>query len=793
MPQRRFKLAIAYGLLLLPAVILQASHAVRSGRNSPLTWAPAHSPARAEYDDFVRAFGPGDVVVISWQGCTIESRALDTVADVLQRDPRFFSEEEWLFDRVTSGRQLMQHLVAADVPVAEAIDRLRGSFIGPDGRSTWLVVGLTERGLMRRGELVGQIQQVIANHASIPPVAQHLAGPVMDGDAVDQASASTLQQLAVPSAIVVFCVTLLTLNSCRAAVIVFACSIYCQALTLALVSLCGDSMSALLIVLPPLIQVLAVAGGIHLVNYYDAAVASCDPRTAAQQALRVGWLPCVLSAGTTAVGMASLMVSELKPIRAFGAYSTAGLLITTGIVLAVVPVALAFCRVRPVPTRTESHGAATASSTVDGVTRWVDTLAWFHGPIVVVFILIMAIAGVGWLRLTTSIRIETMFSPESDLLADYRWLESRVAPMVPIEVVATFDADCPFGVNERLELVHRIEQQLATCQHVKGTLSAWTFMPPVNSYPPKARNTQQSIDGPTNMMLESAQPQWMQLGFLSRHNQTQRWRIRGAVSALASIDYGRLLSVIRDQVEPAILDDRGQAYAGVSLQATGIMPVVHEIQRQLMSDLRTSYLTAFLIIAIVMTIFQGGVIAGLLAMIPNVFPTLVIFGGLGWCEIPVDIGSVMTASVALGVAVDDTLHFLTHFQRSLHAGLNRREAVSQACRHCGRAMMQSSLICGAGMAVFAVSDFLPTARFAWMMVALFLAALAGDLILLPALLLGPWGRLWSPDVKLVAAYTKSAASSVSPGPKPSSTHGPLGRAVLRRSRINTTVGDDMLP
>ena len=97
------------------------------------------------------------------------------------------------------------------------------------------------------------------------------------------------------------------------------------------------------------------------------------------------------------------------------------------------------------------------------------------------------------------------------------------------------------------------------------------------------------------------------------------------------------------------------------------------------------------------------------------------------------------------------------------------------------------------MAVFAVSDFLPTARFAWMMVALFMAALAGDLILLPALLLGPWGRLWQPDPSQIADYRSSAASMVNPGPNPSSTHGPPAPVMLRRSRMKTTVGDDMLP
>jgi len=248
-----------------------------------------------------------------------------------------------------------------------------------------------------------------------------------------------------------------------------------------------------------------------------------------------------------------------------------------------------------------------------------------------------------------------------------------------------------------------------------------------------------------------AEQQWTAMRLLSRTDDQQQWRIRGFVSAVEPIDYGELLAGIRGRLQS------GMTAPHMAVHATGIMPLVHEIQRQLMTDLRSSFLLAFLIITIVMTVMQGGVEAGLVAMLPNIFPTLLIFGLLGWWRVPVDIGSVMTASIALGVAVDDTFHFLTHFQRSLSEGLGRRAAVLSAYQNCGRAMLQSSIICGAGMLVFALSDFVPTARFAWMMVALFTAAIVGDLIFLPALLVGPLGKLWE----------ASSSSAFSPAADPS--------------------------
>ncbi|HBJ38746.1 MAG TPA: hypothetical protein DDZ51_29145 [Planctomycetaceae bacterium] len=208
------------------------------------------------------------------------------------------------------------------------------------------------------------------------------------------------------------------------------------------------------------------------------------------------------------------------------------------------------------------------------------------------------------------------------------------------------------------------------------------------------------------------------------------------MGALADHDYRQILRSLRGP-----LDDKLKVLdklKSVTVELSGLMPLVHEIQRQLLHDLFASFLTAFGLIAFGMTIVQAGVISGLIAMIPNVFPSLALFGLLGWENYPIDIGSIMTASVAMGIAIDDTLHFLSFYGRCMDAGASREGAVLAAYQHCGRAMIQTTLICGAGLSVFAFSDFVPTARFAWMMIALLFTALIGDLVLLPALLLRPF-------------------------------------------------------
>ena len=121
---------------------------------------------------------------------------------------------------------------------------------------------------------------------------------------------------------------------------------------------------------------------------------------------------------------------------------------------------------------------------------------------------------------------------------------------------------------------------------------------------------------------------------------------------------------------------------------------------------------AFALVTLTMICVLRGIRAGLIAMLPNLFPAVVVFGLMGWFGWPIDIGAMMTASVALGIAVDDTFHFMTWFRLESRQGLNPKEAVRLAFRHCGRAMIQTTLICGVGMSVFGLSEFVPTQRFA---------------------------------------------------------------------------------
>jgi hypothetical protein len=143
-----------------------------------------------------------------------------------------------------------------------------------------------------------------------------------------------------------------------------------------------------------------------------------------------------------------------------------------------------------------------------------------------------------------------------------------------------------------------------------------------------------------------------------------------------------------------------------------------------------------------MAVVFRSVMAGAVSMLPNLFPVLLVFGSLGLLGIKMDIGIVMTASVALGVAVDSTVHLVTWFYHGQARGLDRRNATLMAYEHCATATVQGAMISGLGLAVFAVSSFTPTRQFGYLMITIQSAALLGDLVMLPAILCGPLGKFF---------------------------------------------------
>jgi predicted RND superfamily exporter protein len=126
----------------------------------------------------------------------------------------------------------------------------------------------------------------------------------------------------------------------------------------------------------------------------------------------------------------------------------------------------------------------------------------------------------------------------------------------------------------------------------------------------------------------------------------------------------------------------------------------------------------------------------LIGAVPNVFPILVVFGVMGWFGIPIASGSAMELTVALGIGLTDTIHFMLHYRRQTREqGQGVAAAVQITIRDVGRPIVITSLVHVAGFAIFLWTDFVPLRQFGLLASVSMLAALVGDLVLLPNLLI----------------------------------------------------------
>jgi len=154
----------------------------------------------------------------------------------------------------------------------------------------------------------------------------------------------------------------------------------------------------------------------------------------------------------------------------------------------------------------------------------------------------------------------------------------------------------------------------------------------------------------------------------------------------------------------------------------------------IMKTMAESYTIAFIVITILMVAFLSSIKLGLISLIPNIMPILLTIGIMGWISIPLDMANMLLGTVAIGLAVDDTIHFLHNFRKYLDQTGNTREAVRQTMLTTGRAMVFTTVILVTGFCMFVFSAFPPLFTFGLAIGVTLFTALLADILLVPAIM-----------------------------------------------------------
>jgi predicted RND superfamily exporter protein len=734
-------------LVLLPLTVLGVRTAIRSNANDVRDWLPAHYEETRQYEWFHRHFGSEEFVIVSWPGCTLEDVRLDRLAERLRARSKQSDESAigGIFRRVTTGRELVEQLTSEPLELKRSlvIERLKGTIIGADGEQTCAVVTLSDRARTHLHPTLAEIREA-AGDIGLAPAEVHLGGPAVVNAAIDVSSTQSLVRLAGLAALIGLVIAWLCFRTVRLTVIVFVIAGYSAALSLAVVPLSGVPLNAILVTMVPLVYVAAMSGAIHLTNYYLASCREGHSSDAIRRAVHHAALPLGLATATTAVGLLSLWYSDLEPIRLFGVFSAIGVAIGLALQVVLLPALLTLW-----PAGQQAVASAAAPAAGDDEIeplspRWQRLASLVIGHqswISVMCLAALILGGFGLSRMETSIQIMRLFSPRTPIIASYAWLEKNLGALVPMELVIRFDSANQQPMADRLRLVRKLHASIAETPQVGGCLSAATFTPPISP-------TGASLRGfMVNRRLRQARPLLTDAGYLIESDQGELWRISVRVSAGEDLDYGLFQQDLRRKVEPILAQAQRDGHGGISAVYTGAVPIIYKARRSLLDGLILGFGTDVVLVVAAVVVLLRHWSSGLLLLLTSVFPMALIFGSMGWLGIVVDIGSVMTPCVALGVTIDDVIHFVLWFRRGIARGLPLPAAVELAYAGCGRAMVQSWGVIGLGLAAFALSSFIPTFRFGALMIGLLTIGLAGNLLFLPALLAGPLGRIIAASVR----------------------------------------------
>lgn len=176
-----------------------------------------------------------------------------------------------------------------------------------------------------------------------------------------------------------------------------------------------------------------------------------------------------------------------------------------------------------------------------------------------------------------------------------------------------------------------------------------------------------------------------------------------------------------------------KAYPGFEAQITGGLALMMRTHDYIAWSQIQSFALAFGVISLLLLIVFGSVKTGLLAMVPNAFPILVTFGAMGLFRIPLDADTLLIAPIVIGIAVDDTIHFLSHYRTLVIGGANHLEAITSSMREVGHAIVFTSLILVLGLSILVFSTLQGMANFGVLTAVAFISALLADLLLLPAI------------------------------------------------------------
>jgi hypothetical protein len=500
-----------------------------------------------------------------------------------------------------------------------------------------------------------------------------------------------------------------------------------------LVGWSGIHMSAMIQVIVFLALSVGIADTVHILSgYLFFRNKQMSHNDAIDAVMKKSGLACLLTSLTTAIGLISLVLVPIQPISNFGIFASLAVLLAFFFTIVLLPLMLDLWA--PVSKNKKVQSEHLVLALIKRIENVSVKRPW---KVITVFAISGVILLYGFCQLNVDSNFVEVIKETLPLRKTYTIVDNQMAGTTNMEIMLSFHQENALQDPKVLFCMDDIQKYITENYGDKIIKTISLVNVVKESY--KALNN----DDPQKYIIPSDARVLRQVLFLfGNANPSDRRR-------LVSDDYSRArISVnsvnvsskeaikIIDQIQKFI-DDKfhplKSRYPELNVRLTGNMAMLAIMLEYVSWSQIKSFSMALGTISIILLLVLGSWKAGAISLIPNLFPVLTSFGLMGFFGIPLDADTLLVAPIIMGLAVDDTIHFMTHFRIEIQTFGNIEKAVIYSIREAGQAITFTSIILSCSFLVFLLSFHNGLSHFGIFSAIAIMTALISDLFLLPAL------------------------------------------------------------
>ena len=715
---------------------------------------PEDDPIYIEYQEFLGHFGQeGNVMVVGFQcdslyqlqnynafydlyGQLKEIEGVEQVVSILQA--RNMKKNEALksfeFKPVTSQRYETQKEVDSVAKELASLPFYRKLFYNDKNKTHLMALTLNKQILDNesRIDLILSIEDVINPFAEQIGVDIHYSGlPYIRTKSTVKTKAEVEMFIFLAMGVTAF-IMLLFFRSFSAmfySMLVVGVGVVWAIGTLVLL---GFKITILTALIPPLIIVIGIPNCIFLLNKYHNEFKLHGNKIKAMTRViqKVGNATFMTNA-TTAAGFATFVITQTQMLVEFGIVASINILFVFFISLIIIPSIYSF-----LPTPKERHLSHLQRTWMNKLSAWMEKVVLNHRNIVyfsTVLLLVFAFYGVSKIETTGNIVDDI---PKDDPIAiDLDFFERNFAGVMPFEVMVNTHKNNGVSKSSTLKRIQKLENVLAEYPEISSTssiadLAKFSKQAYYNGNPdyyslPSSQEKNFILKYAKNTLGDSAD---IFNSFIDSTKSVAR------ISARMKDIGTKQMRALRDSIKPKIDAIFNPEKYDVSITGTSVLFL--EGTTYLVKNLFSSLLLAISLIAILMAWMFSSSRMVVVSLLPNLIPLVLTGALMGYFNISIKPSTILVFSIAFGISIDDTIHFLAKYRQELKANhWNIRLAVINALRETGVSMFYTSIVLFFGFSIFIASDFGGTVALGLLVSVTLLFAMTANLLLLPSLLL----------------------------------------------------------